>query len=354
MKQKDKKRSIRQSGKLTQLNLPDMDILDDLDPEKGYKTRRSGHKSDVSYKRGMQLEKGRIREIKSNYQNIVELGKELIVASLSGRLKQFQFETHILCSVGDYVEVDVSNVPDYRIEHILPRRNTLSRYGGGSYQKQVIVAANIDQVVITVSWRQPLIKPGLIDRYLCIAAIDGLDPIIVINKMDLCEFEEDVDELTQYYRRIGIPVVLCSTITGRGIPELKDLLRDKDSVFSGQSGTGKSSIINALEPDLELATGEISNFNEKGRHTTTQAILLPWSFGGHLLDTPGLKTVNLHSDSKKLIPSVFPGFAEYAAKCRFRDCTHTHEEQCGVLEALEADLIPIERYDSYQRLYESL
>lgn len=354
MKQKDKKKTTRGTGKISQLIMSDTEILDDLDVETGFKTRRSAHKSGTSYKNGLDLKRGRVREIKSNYQNIVELENEVVTASLSGRLKQFQFETHILTAVGDIVEVDVSNSPDYRIEHILKRRNTLSRYGGGSYQKEVIVAANIDQVVITVSWRMPLIKPGLIDRYLCIANINELTPIICINKMDLCEYEEDVDELAAYYEMLHIPVIRCSTVTGRGIEELRELLRGKDSVFSGQSGTGKSSIINSLEPGLELATGEVSNFNEKGKHTTTQAVLLPWSFGGHLLDTPGLKTINLHSDSKKLIPTVFPGFEELSTRCRFSDCTHTHEEDCAVLEALENDVIPIERYDSYVRILQSL
>ncbi|HNX36828.1 MAG TPA: ribosome small subunit-dependent GTPase A [Candidatus Cloacimonadota bacterium] len=354
MKQKDKKKITRKTGKLSQLNMSDTEFLDDLDVSSAFKARRSAHKSGTSYKTGMTLKTGRVREIMTNYQNVVEMDGQTVVASLSGRLKQFQFETHILTAVGDNVEVDISNAPDYRIEQIMPRHNTLSRYGGGSFQKEVIVAANIDQVVITVSWRMPLIKPGLIDRYLCIANIDGLSPIICINKMDLCEYEEDVEELTAYYRKLEIPVVLCSVVSGRGIEELKELLKGKDSVFSGQSGTGKSSLINAIEPGLELATGEVSDFNEKGRHTTTQAVLLPWSFGGHLLDTPGLKTINLHSDSKKLIPRVFPGFAELSENCRFNDCTHTHEEHCAVLEAVENDTLPIERYDSYVRIWQSL
>lgn len=354
MKQKDKKRSRPYSGRLRSISLPDVDILDDQRENAHYKTQRAAHKQHESYKEGMEIITGRISQIRSNYSYLVESAGVYYPASLSGRLKQFIYGSQALSAVGDTVQLDISGAPDYRIENILPRASILSRFGGGSFQKEIIIAANIDQVIITSSWRMPLIKPGLIDRYVCIATMQNLSPVVVLNKMDLCEEREDATETMDYYIQCGIPVVYASTVTGEGMEALRTLLKDKDSVFTGQSGTGKSSLINWLEPQLNLPTGEVSDFNEKGRHTTTQSILIPWSFGGHLLDTPGIKTVNLHSSAKSLIPKVFPGFGRWHGHCRFRDCTHTHEEDCAVLKALEDDLLPIERYDSYLRIMESL
>ncbi|MDD4308977.1 MAG: ribosome small subunit-dependent GTPase A [Candidatus Cloacimonetes bacterium] len=354
MKQKDKKQIKRNSGRMLNFVLPDPDILDDIKDAPQYKTARTKEKSKHSFKLGMDLAEGRITEIKSNYLYLVEVNGEMHTASMSGRLKQFLYQSHALAAVGDRVSLDLSNAPDYRVEHILPRTNSLIRYGGGSFQKEIILAANIDQVIITSSWRMPMFKPGLIDRYLCIAAIHGIAPIIVINKIDLLEDSEELEEATAYYRYIGIPLLCTSIIDGTGMLELRNMLCNKDSVFTGHSGTGKSSLINYLEPSLTLATAEVSDFNEKGKHTTTQAILLPWSFGGHLLDTPGIKTISLHGDQKELIPKVFPGFDRFHHDCRFRDCSHTHEEDCAVLKALEDDLIPIERYDSYLNIYEGL
>lgn len=336
------------------ISLPDLDILDDIKDAAEYKTARTHEKSKHSFKNGMDLADGRITEIKSNYLYLVEARGEVFTASMSGRLKQFLYQSQALAAVGDRVSLDTSNAPDYRIEQMQTRKNSLIRYGTGTFQKEIILAANIDQVIITSSWRMPVFKPGLIDRYLCIAAIQGITPVIVINKIDLMEDEEEFEELTAYYRDIGIPLFCTSIITGQGMPELKALLANKDSVFTGHSGTGKSSLINYFEPTLKLATAEVSDHNEKGKHTTTQAILKPWSFGGHLLDTPGIKTISLHNDHKSFIPKVFPGFDRWHPNCRFRDCSHIHEDDCAVLEALEADKLPIERYDSYVSIYQGL
>jgi ribosome biogenesis GTPase len=319
-----------------------------------YKTLRTAHKQHDSYKENLELIPGRIAEIRSNYSYLVESGGTYYPASLSGRLKQFSYGSRALSAVGDYVQLDVSNAPIYRVEHIAPRRSTLSRYAGGTFQKEIILAANINQVVITSSWRLPMFKPGLIDRYLCISALEGISALVVVNKIDLCEDRSEAEGEISYYRESGIRVILSSAETGEGMEELREALKDRDSVFSGQSGTGKSTLINWLEPHLNLPTNEVSDFNEKGRHTTTQALLIPWSFGGHLLDTPGIKTVNLHSDAAPEIPRVFPGFDRWHPRCRFRDCSHTHEADCAVLKALERGDLPLGRYESYLRLKESL
>jgi ribosome biogenesis GTPase len=354
MKQRDKKQVKRNAGKLLNISLPDLDILDDIKDKELYKTARTHDKSKTSFKAGMNLVEGRVTEIKSNYLYIVEVEGETRRSSMSGRLKQYLYKSQALAAVGDKVSLDISAMPDSRIEHVLPRKNALIRYGEGSFQKEIVLAANIDQVIITSSWRMPIFKPGLIDRYLCIAAIQNIPAIIVINKIDLLEYPEDLEAETAYYKQLGIPLICTSPVDGTGMEELREKLKGMDSVFTGHSGTGKSTLINYLEPGLNLLTAEVSEHNEKGKHTTTQAVLLPWSFGGHLLDTPGIKTISLHADHKVLIPKVFPGFDLYYPHCRFRDCSHTHEAECAVLQALEDDKIPIERYDSYLSIYEGL
>lgn len=354
MKQKDKKITKRLKDNFSNVAIEDGDYYDDLQIDVTSKAKRTSEKSRLSLKNDLQLKKGRVVEVKSNYLNIVRIGEEEFTCSISGRLKQYLFNTKMLSAVGDWVEVDFTNAPDYRIEEILPRHNTLSRFTENSFQKEIIVASNIDYLVITASWLMPMLKPGLIDRYLCIATIYNLEPIICINKIDLCTDPAEAEQAMAYYKKLDIPVVFTSTLTLQGMDKLKELLANKDSVFSGQSGTGKSSIINCLEPELNLATSEVSSFNEKGKHTTSQARLIKWSFGGNLVDTPGLKTVNLHREQKEKIPVAFPGFNDYTEHCYFRDCTHDHENGCAVREAVEHGKIPVERYESYLRIMESL
>ncbi len=355
MRQRDRKRQLRPADpRLRNVKIPDLDALDDRRERSEYKAMRTVEKQHDKFKTDAELVPGRVLEVRTNYSFLVEVESELHEATLSGRLKQFSYSTTGLAAVGDHVELDVSDAPNYRVENILPRNNTLSRYAGGKFQKEIIVAANIDQVVITSSWRMPRIKTGLIDRYLCVAALEEIKPLIVINKIDLCKDRAKLEKSLGYYRESGFHLLFTSVLTGEGIDELKELLKDRDSVFSGQSGTGKSSLINVLEPGLDLRVASVSNYNEKGRHTTTQAILLPWSFGGHLLDTPGIKTVNLHRDALEHIPKIFPGFAPLAEKCFFRDCSHSHEDDCAVLDALEKGKIPQRRYESYLNLMETL
>lgn len=354
MKQKDKKRRASYTGRLKHISLPETDILDESRVSSTYKTARVDSKRDQSFKSGMNLKKGRVLAVMSNYRCLVQIQDEQVIASIGGRLRQFRYKSTSMLAVGDYVKVDMSLEPDYRIEDILPRKNRLSRYDSGSFQKEILVAANIDQLIITSSWRMPMYKPGLIDRYLILAAIHEITPLIVINKIDLCEDFEELKEGIAYYEQSGFKVILTSTVTQEGISELKAELKDKDSVFSGHSGAGKSSLINCLQPGLELITAEVSDFNEKGKHTTTQATMLLWDFGGHLIDTPGIKTAYLNRKDIDLIPRLFPGFDRFYPNCRFRDCSHMQDEGCAVLQALESGEIDPERYESYRWIMENL
>ncbi|MDD3523932.1 MAG: ribosome small subunit-dependent GTPase A [Candidatus Cloacimonetes bacterium] len=354
MKQKDKKQSVKFSGRMKNISLPDFDILDEIGPDNEFKIARTAEKRHVHNKRNMLLERGRVIEVMSNYQCHVKMQEKVVTASIGGRLKQFKNHSSAILAVGDYVEVDTSPAPDYRIENILPRKNSLIRYGTGTFQKEIALAANIDQLVITCSWRMPMFKPGLVDRYLILANKFHIRPIIVINKIDLCEDFDDLEDEISYYRESGIKVILSSTVTGAGIEELKEELKDMDSVFSGHSGAGKSSLINSLEPGLELLTAEVSDFNEKGKHTTTQAIMLPFSFGGYLIDTPGIKTLTLSQEDEARIPKLFPGFDRFYSHCRYRDCKHIQEEGCAILEAVDnGDLDPL-RYESYRWIMQNI
>ncbi|HNQ43071.1 MAG TPA: ribosome small subunit-dependent GTPase A, partial [Candidatus Cloacimonadota bacterium] len=170
MKQKDKKQHTKFTGRLKSISLPDLDILDDEREVTHYKSARTATKSQQSYKSGTRLQSGRVREVMSNYQCRIQIGTDTFTATISGRLKQFLYQGSNLITVGDYVAVDVSQAGDYRIENVMPRKNSLIRYGSGSFQKEITLGANLDLVIITSSWRMPMFKPGLIDRYLILAA----------------------------------------------------------------------------------------------------------------------------------------------------------------------------------------
>ncbi|MFO7895387.1 MAG: ribosome small subunit-dependent GTPase A, partial [Candidatus Cloacimonadales bacterium] len=190
------------------------------------------------------------------------------------------------------------------------------------------------------------------DRYLCAAHIAEIMPIICINKSELAT-EQQKSEL-EFYRQCGYQLLFTSALEEIGLEDLRSLLQNRKTVFSGKSGVGKSSLLNALQPQLNLKVAEVSEYSGKGRHTTTSARLLEWSFGGFLVDTPGIKTFTLHAKHKQRLAEVFPGFAELRKKCKFMNCTHTHEIDCAVKKAVEDLQYPSEHYESYLRLMESL
>ncbi|MBL8820482.1 MAG: ribosome small subunit-dependent GTPase A [Planctomyces sp.] len=234
------------------------------------------------------------------------------------------------------------------IERVEPRHGLLSR---GSHGREHILVANIDQVLVVASAADPEFKPQLVDRYLISAERHGIRPLICINKIDLINPAELLDAV-RIYGRLGYPVVLTSNLDGRGTSQLRSYLQGRQTAVSGQSGVGKSSLLNAVDPELNLQTADVSDWTRKGTHTTRRARLVPLSFGGWVVDTPGIRQFELWGISREEVDGYFIEFRPFITYCRFPDCSHTHEEDCGVKLAVQQHLISQARYQSYLRLIE--
>jgi ribosome biogenesis GTPase / thiamine phosphate phosphatase len=232
------------------------------------------------------------------------------------------------------------------IERVEPRTSTISR---GSGQFEHVIVANIDQAVIVASAVDPPLKPGLIDRFLASAARGSVTPIIVINKADLADVVA-LQPIVGLYARLGYEVLLTSAITGGGIDRLRALLIGRETVFAGQSGVGKTSLLNTLQPDLGRRTSHVSAESGKGRHTTRVAELIALEAGGWVVDTPGVRQMELWDVIPEEVEGYFVEFRPFIALCRFPDCTHTHETGCRVKQAVTDGMISPVRYESYLRM----
>lgn len=228
------------------------------------------------------------------------------------------------------------------IERVEPRRGSVSRES--KHRKHVIVT-NVDQILIIASADQPAFKPNLIDRMLLTAEQSEIKPVICINKIDLVDPVE-LQPLVGVYARMGYPVLLLSTKTGLGLDRFKCLLQDRESVVAGQSGVGKSSLLNAVDPSLDLKTGDIG-FWQKGKHTTTTSEILQLSFGGYVVDTPGIRQFMLWNIIPEEVFGLFRDLRPYENHCRFPDCTHSHEDDCAVKNAVAEGRLDLRRYESY-------
>lgn len=279
---------------------------------------------------------------------------KLINCLLRGSLKKEKGEAKNLITIGDFVLVEMTSQEEGAICFVEKRFSYLARASHFLKQKQQLIAANIDQVLITTSTFLPTLKPALVDRYIISTVKGKMEPIILLNKIDLLEKlpeEEKVffQEFITTYRKLGYCVIALSTITGKGISELKKVMKDKASVFSGQSGTGKSSLINRI-CQVELKTKEIIKKTEKGAHTTTTAHLLPLDFGGWCIDTPGIRSFGVWDLKPEELSDYFPEIEEVGKKCKYPNCSHSHEPGCAVPDAIEEGKISPFRLQSYQKL----
>ena len=245
--------------------------------------------------------------------------------------------------VGDWVQVRELGNGEGFVEAVEERRNQFARPA----------AANIDQMVILASAAIPVTEPYLIDRIASIAALKGCQVLLCLNKCDL----NSADELYDIYSRSAIPVLRISAVTGQGLDALCDAIRGKLNAFTGNSGVGKSSVLNALLPSLDLPVGEVSKALGRGRHTTRHVELFALGEDTYIIDTPGFSsfdTAEMDLALKQHLPDTFPEFAPYVSDCRFTGCTHTKEKGCRVLQAVKDGLIPASRHRSYVRLYDEL
>ena len=258
-------------------------------------------------------------------------------------------------AVGDEVELEPKDAGDgFVIAEIHPRRSKLARREPGSGRGERIIAANVDQVVVVFALVKPTPHPAMLDRFLVIAEANSLAARIVVNKVDLAS-ESEAQALFADHVRAGYPLHLTSTKDGgRGLAPLHDALQNRTSALSGPSGVGKSSLMNALYPGLNLRVGEISESVNKGRHTTVGALLHPLPDGGFVADTPGLREIGMWGLDPSDLADCFPEFRPLTALCRFADCTHTVEPGCAVLEAIAARDVSARRHESYVKLREEL
>lgn len=271
------------------------------------------------------------------------------------RLKGFRCTNPV--AVGDNVEIEVKEDGTAFIRSILPRRNYIIRRASNLSREFQILAANLDMAVLVVTLINPETSTVFIDRFLATAEAYNVPVTIVFNKIDLLTEPEDrelLNAVIYLYKSIGYTVVPMSVITGEGLDLLRNELQGKTALFSGNSGVGKSSIINLLVPGAKLKVGDISEVHHTGMHTTTFSEMLdiPGDNAGHIIDTPGVKGFGTIDFEKSEVAHFFPEIFKVSMECKYNNCTHTHEPGCAVLAAVEQSLISQSRYNSYLSIME--
>jgi ribosome biogenesis GTPase len=264
-------------------------------------------------------------------------------------LKTLSTELRHVVAVGDRVlfrPVENTEPPEGLIERVEPRHGSLCRTSRG---RQQVIVTNVDQLLIVSSAAEPRLKPNLIDRLLIAAEKGRVRPIVCINKIDLVE-PASVQPLVGVYSQMGYEVLVLSAKTGFGVDRFCRVLKGQESVVAGQSGVGKSSLLNAVDPNLGLRVRPVSPDTQKGRHATSSARLLPLACGGYVVDTPGMRQFQLWDVIREEVAGYYRDLRPYVSLCRFPDCTHTHEDDCAVKGAVADGRLDERRYDSYCHL----
>ncbi len=284
--------------------------------------------------------------------------KQVVTCRIRGKFRIKGIKTTNPVAVGDQVDFVMEPGKDTGvIIGIHPRKNYLLRRSINLSKQYQILAANIDRVFVTVTLIRPETTTRFIDRILVTAEAYNIAAVILINKIDLLhtpELKQQKETLKSIYEKAGYPVLEVSAHTGKNIDKLKTMLMNQTSMFTGHSGTGKSSLINAVDSNLNIKIGEISQAHLQGKHTTTFAQMYDFAFGGHIIDTPGIRGFGVVDINPNEVDHYFPEIFSYKNNCKFNDCKHINEPVCAVKPAVKDGQIPISRYQSYLQLFEEL
>ncbi len=303
------------------------------------------------------MRKGTVIKSTGSWYNVRMENGEVLECRITGKFRLGKLKLTNPIAVGDEVNVVTDDEGKGMIKKILPRKNYVVRQSPRQKQNLHLLASNVDQAVVIVTVVSPNLKQGFIDRFLLMTEPYNIPTFIVFNKSDVYS-EEDLEifgALKYIYEEIGYQVLLVSAIEKEGIGAFKDILKDKITLIGGQSGVGKSTLVNAAQPHLELRTTEISDHTGKGQHTTTFAEMFPLSFGGHIIDTPGIKTLSFSNLEPADVAHNFREFFATSPGCRFGgQCLHRTEPLCAVKEAVEEGRISELRYQNYLAILEEI
>ena len=296
--------------------------------------------------------KGTVYQTTGLWYKVKLADNKFVECRLKGKLRLKNLDTTNPIAVGDEVIIEKSE-KDFNIISIGKRNNYIIRASPRHTKKNHIIAANIQQSMLVVSLKQPKTRQGFIDRFLVTCEMYHVPAIIVFNKKDLYKAKDfsKFEEMKILYESLGYQTLLASINDAASLKVIQEKLVGKRTLISGQSGVGKSSILNEIEPDLALTTKVVSNYNEKGQHTTTFATMYDLSFGGQVIDTPGIKMMSLVNLELEEIGHYFPEIRNLVNQCKFDNCSHLNEPDCKVLEALAREQIDENRFTTYFNIY---
>jgi ribosome biogenesis GTPase len=338
-----------QSDKLADLN------LGERVSGKGDLTRKRTVVSDADQsdenasEKNAQLRSGRVISAHGLKCKVLDERGSIYDCAIRQVLKSLSIDGRSAVVAGDLVRFRGDTKIDGMIEHVEPRRGIISRTSRG---QQHVLVANVDYLLIIASVAEPSLKPVLIDRFLLTASQCDVQPVLVLNKVDLVD-PVTLQQLIGVYASMGVRVLMTSAETGVGVDYLRQLIAGKQTALAGQSGVGKSSLLNAIRPGLGLAVGRVSQDNSKGRHTTTATTLIPLEDGGAVFDTPGIRQFKLWDISAEEVAGLMPDLRPYVSGCRYANCLHLSEDDCAVKDAVADARIDARRYDAYCHLLES-